>query len=374
MTVSQGEQGPGEALRELVVSSPDGRSRVLIGSGLLPQLGAQLGVDRYTGLFVLTDANVGRHYLDVVLEACRGRDVATHTVPAGEHSKTLAVYEEIQAALARLNFDRRGLVVNLGGGVVTDLGGFVAATYRRGVAFVNISTSLEGMVDASVGGKNGVNLGRYKNYLGTFTQPDAVIVDVATLRTLDERNLTAGWAEVVKYGLIADADLYRLVTAKAATDYARAELVDIVARCCEIKRDVVQEDPTESGLRKILNFGHTVGHAIEALSQRHDPLLHGEAVAIGMVAEGYMAFRQGLVTRDECDGLRSAVSRCGLPVRAPAWFGRGEDLTDLIARDKKNFGNQVRWSLIDGIGSCRYDEVVPAGVVQAALEHVTNAR
>jgi 3-dehydroquinate synthase len=352
------------------IDAPDHGYPIYVGAGLLSDLTSMVDLSRYVKLFILTDTNVGAHYLPVVLRQCAGLEVVTHTVPAGEDSKCLRVYEEVQSRLSAASFDRGCLMVNLGGGVVSDLGGFVASTYMRGFDFVNITTTLEGMVDASVGGKNGINLNAYKNYLGTFAQPRAVLIDVDTLDTLPERALVAGWAEVVKHGLIAGDDYYRQVTARRPLEYSKTELVEIIARSCEIKRSIVQADERESGLRKVLNFGHTVGHAIEALSYEHEHLLHGEAVAIGMVAEGYLSVRAGHLSTDDYETMVRRLERSGLPTRAGFRLSDRGRLMRLIAGDKKNRGGAPLWSLIGPVGHVRYDQIVDPSIVDEALSRV----
>jgi 3-dehydroquinate synthase len=343
---------------------------VVIGTELLSDLTSIVDMRPYTQIMVLTDSHVAPIYLNRFLEDHGHLRITSHVVEAGEASKSLAVYEDLQRRLAALNFDRRSLVVNIGGGVISDLGGFVASTYRRGVPFINVATTVEGMVDASVGGKTGVNLGPYKNYVGTYAQPVAVVIDVATLRTLDDRNRVAGWAEVIKHGLIGSRQYYDTVTSKHPLSFTDSELIDIVTFSCELKRGVVEADESESGVRKILNFGHTVGHAVESLSYQHSPLLHGEAVAIGMVAEARIALGRGAITRHEYDDVKARLVRCGLPTRIPFDLPDVTPLTALMEGDKKNHGGRIRWSLISSIGCCDYDVLVDDSLVADALREV----
>jgi 3-dehydroquinate synthase len=347
---------------------------IVIGTDLLANLASIVDLRPYTQVLVLTDSHVAPLYLNTFLEHHRHLRITSHVIEAGEGSKSLAVYEDIQHRLAALNFDRRSLIVNIGGGVVSDLGGFVASTYRRGVPFLNISTTVEGMVDASLGGKTGVNLGSYKNYVGTYAQPVAVVIDVTTLRTLDERNRVAGWAEVIKHGLIASRSYYEMVTSKHPLRFSDSELIEIVTFSCELKRSVVQEDESESGVRKILNFGHTVGHAVESLSYQHMPLLHGEAVAIGMVAEAYLALTRGAISGPEYDDLKARLAGAGLPTRIPFPLPDLTPLTALIEADKKNHGGQIRWSLISSIGACDHDVIVDDSRMVEALCQVVDLR
>lgn len=359
--------GPGRAVRSVsVCTARTERYDVFIGNGLLPDIGGLVDLSRFTDLFLITDTTVRPLYAESLADAYAHMHPHICAVSPGEVSKSLDTYQRIQIELANLNFSRRGLVMNVGGGVVGDLGGFVAATYRRGVTFINVATTLEAMVDASVGGKTGINLNGWKNYIGAFAQPAAVISDISTLRTLDDRTYVAAWAEIVKHGLIFSESYYDRVTEHRPREYSDPDLISIVARSCEYKRNVVEEDEQETGARKILNFGHTIGHAIETISFDHEPFLHGEAVAIGMVAEAYIAQRLGLISSYDFDTLRQRLSTCGLPVHAP--FAQDHDrMLELIRGDKKNYDGSTKWSLIGPIGTCQYDMRVSDSIVDDAL-------
>src|SRR5689334_4550938 len=291
---------------------------IQIGPKLLARLGAEcaaLGLGEKCA--VLTDTNVGPRFANRAVTSLRraGFDPVVVTIPAGETSKSLKRVGECFDQLAAHRLERKSFIVALGGGVVGDLAGFVAATYLRGLAFVQVPTTLLSQVDSSVGGKVGVNLPAGKNLVGAFHQPRLVLCDLDALRTLPPREYRSGLAEVIKYGIIYDApffarlerDLPRLLRLD------RRILTDVVARCCEIKADVVGQDETESGLRAILNFGHTIGHAIEAISG-YGRYLHGEAISIGQVAAARLSARLTGLPPAEAERIQRAFVAAHLPV------------------------------------------------------------
>ena len=316
---------------------------------------------------LITDTNVAEHYLDPVVGSLRAAGLAVETVvlPAGEASKTLETAGRLYDRMLAAGLDRGSVAVGLGGGVMTDLAGFVAATYMRGIAWVAVSTSLLGQVDASVGGKTGVDHPECKNLIGAFHQPSAVLADVATLATLPAEELRTGLAEVVKHAMIRDAHLMARLEADAdallACDPGVTEAV--VARNIEIKAEVVAADEREGGLRRILNYGHTVGHAIESLAMATGgrladmPLTHGRAVALGMVAEARIAERRGLLAPDAARRQRTLLDRFGLPVELDQPLDSDRVLT-LMRHDKKAEAGRLRFVLPEAVGSvCQRDDV-----------------
>jgi 3-dehydroquinate synthase/shikimate kinase/3-dehydroquinate synthase len=285
------------------------------------------------------------------LASLSGAGLKTHTltVPSGEGSKSLDAAGGLLAELARLGAHRHDLVVGFGGGVVTDLAGFVASVYHRGMPVVHVATTLLAQVDAAIGGKTAVNLPQGKNLVGTFHQPRAVVCDVGLLGSLPDPELVAGLAEVVKYGLIADPDLLDLVTRRGGDVLAREPglLIEIVTRSAGIKAAVVAADETESGARAHLNYGHTFGHAMEHVSSRSDaPLRHGEAVALGMMAAAYAARELGRIDEDAVTAHRRSLEAVGLPVSASFDLS---DLEDAWQHDKK-YRRGVRFVLLAGLG------------------------
>lgn len=328
----------------LTVRHPHGRYNVIVGEDLLPHLRLVAAVDGPVAL--ITDSNVGPLY------AARCGDVACAvTIPAGEAHKTLSTVNGIYSQLLAAGLDRKGTVVALGGGVVGDIAGFVAATYMRGVEFVQCPTSLLAMVDASVGGKTGVDLPQGKNLVGAFKQPTAVLADVGTLRTLPPEEFAAGMAEVIKHGLIGAPALFaRLESERWRRDEALGApraLQTLLTDAIQVKRDVVEEDPFEQGRRAVLNLGHTFGHAIEQVSGYR--VRHGEGVAMGLVAAAHLAAALG-----HCDAalqgrIEAVLTRVGLPTRIPAEFAP-RTIYQAMFSDKKKAAGRLRFILIRDVG------------------------
>ncbi len=289
-------------------------------------------------------------------------------IKAGEEQKHLATCELIWDALTRANFDRHALVLNLGGGVVGDMGGFCAATYKRGIAFAQLPTTLLSQVDASVGGKVGVDFNGLKNHIGVFQQPDAVLIDPAFLTTLPERELRSGFAEVIKHCLIADAPMWEHIR---KLDLDEQDWAALVAHSVGIKQRIVAQDPTEKGVRKILNFGHTLGHAVEThfLSQPRKRLLHGEAIAVGMIAEAFIAHQKKMIDEVLLTQIEEYVF--GVYGRARLTEADVEPILALTLQDKKNRGREVRMSLLDGAGSCAFDVPVTTAEMRRGLGYYT---
>ncbi len=315
-------------------------------------------------IFVITDSNVGRLYgKELSRELPRSH---TLVVPAGERSKSRAWKGRLEDALIDKGVARDSVIVALGGGMIGDLAGFTAATILRGVGYIQIPTSLLAQVDSSVGGKVAVDHPLGKNLIGAFHQPKGVYICVNTLRTLPEREYRNGLAEVIKYGAILDRSLFATLEDKPGQILARDvhTLQAIVRRCCELKRDVVERDERESGLRRILNFGHTIGHAVEQYS--HYRLRHGEAIAIGMAVEADISCRCGLLGRADYERLTSLIASFGLPVSIPRGY-HPSDILALATHDKKVSQGKVRYTLLKRIGRALPGQVVSAATVKAAL-------
>jgi 3-dehydroquinate synthase len=351
--------------REIQVELGARAYTVSVGAGLLdsPRLAAQV---RGSQAFVLSDANVAPLYLQRVSLALAGKQVHTLVLPAGEQEKNLARYGEALSALAAAGASRDATVIALGGGVVGDLAGFAAATWMRGVRFVQLPTTLLAMVDSSVGGKTAVDLAQGKNLVGAFHQPAAVFADTATLATLPSRELRAGLAEVVKAAAIADAGFFAWLEANAEDLIAGDEalLEHAIATSIAFKAGVVARDETERGERMLLNFGHTFGHAIET-AQGYGGLLHGEAVAVGMLLAAALASALGRAPAADAQRLRGLLARLGLPTELPA----GLEPAALLAHmrlDKKALSGTPRLVLWRGVG---HAEVV-ADVPEQALLRV----
>lgn len=326
---------------------------IMIGSdwlsGIAPALRERTETER---VLVVTDSNVGNLYGDKVSSALGdvGFSVETLRIPAGEQSKTMDTCMSLYNFMLSNNFSREAVVVALGGGVVGDLAGFCAATYMRGVSYVQAPTSLLAMVDSSVGGKTGVNHSLGKNMIGAFHQPMFVYVDLQCLETLAKDEFRAGFAEVIKYGVIRDSNFFNFCENQrdAILNLDMEALLRVVKTSCEIKADIVSEDERESGVRTILNFGHTIGHAIESLTN-YSQFKHGEAVAIGMIATGRLAVQMERFDAGQQERLEKLIVRSGLPARIPARLD-AEDIVDRLRKDKKVQRGQVRFVLPEAIG------------------------
>ncbi len=323
--------------------------------------------------FVVTDHNVRAHgesFLEILSSI--GLDCELAVIEPGEASKSFESARLLLDRLVERKSDRHTCVVAIGGGVIGDLAGYIAATYARGLPLIMVPTSLLAMVDSSVGGKVAINHPKAKNIIGAFHQPIAVWIDTATLNTLPEREVRCGLAEVVKYGMILDAsffsDLEQSVEAVLAFD--QKTLCRVVQRSCELKADVVSKDEREeTGLRAVLNFGHTIGHAIEAVAGYGGHFEHGEAVAVGMVAECRLAERIGWITPDVTYRLIKLLKRCRLPVSAPGLSI--ERMIDAMGRDKKNQAGKIRFVLPRRIGHVEMTSEVTSDQVRAVLNEMT---
>jgi len=352
---------------DIDVALGERRYPIRIGAGLLDD-GAWRATLRGRHALVVTDDRVAPLYLARVRDALGTLAHDAVVLPAGESAKTLDNAARVLDALARLGASRDAAVVALGGGVVGDLAGFAAATWMRGIDFVQLPTTLLAMVDSSVGGKTGVNLAAGKNLVGAFHQPRAVFIDTATLATLPQREYAAGLAEVVKYGAIGDAAFFAWLEANADALNARDEdaLAEAIAFSCRCKAGVVARDEREEGERALLNFGHTFGHALEA-EQGYGALLHGEAVAIGMVLAASLSSRLGRAPAEDTERLLHLLSRFGLPVEPPR--AEPDALLARMRLDKKNVSGRLRLILWRGIGNA---EIVP-DVDDAAVRGVLAA-
>lgn len=313
------------------------------------------------GVFVLTDTHTARACLPV-LDQRLGRDRAVLTIPAGEKGKTVETASLLWQALANAGAGRGSVLLNLGGGVVTDLGGFVASTYMRGISFVHIPTSLLAQVDAAIGGKNGIDVGHVKNLAGIFREPDVLLIDPIFLETLPQQEWHNGLAEVAKHALIADPDLWR---ALEGLEHPRDISQRLLSAAVAVKRMIVAEDPGESGLRKVLNFGHTVGHALESMALAFgQEWPHGEAVAAGMQVEAWLSKKLcGLPAAEEAR-IRIFLQRFfpDRPVPDP------ESCLSYIRKDKKNRGGVIRMALLQSIGKAIPVVEVPGDLVLAAMK------
>jgi 3-dehydroquinate synthase len=318
----------------------------------LNQLLPFLEEGKYSQVFIFTDRNTSELCLPVLQEMLG--DYSTFDLietDPGEENKNIDFCIGIWKTLLDFNADRKALMINLGGGVITDMGGFVASTYKRGIDFINIPTTLLSQVDASVGGKTGIDIDNVKNMVGTFTLPQAVFIESRFLETLPERELLSGFAEIIKHGLIADADYYQKIKQGSYLDPSS----ELVYRSVVIKNEVVLEDPLEKGLRKILNFGHTIGHAVESYALENDkaPLTHGEAIAIGMICEAWLSVKNSSLSDDELNDITNYIKSIypKYHIKTDSY----DQLKELMNSDKKNEHGQIMFSLLNSIGDCMYN-------------------
>ncbi|WP_456461081.1 3-dehydroquinate synthase [Reichenbachiella sp.] len=310
---------------------------------------------KYSKIAVICDENTEAHCLPLVLDALPEHYLLK--IDSGEENKHLGTCEKLWMALTEAGFDRKGLVINLGGGVIGDMGGFVASTYKRGMDFLNIPTTLLSQVDASVGGKLGVDFHGFKNHIGLFAEPQNVLIDTCFYATLPDRELRSGFAEVIKHGLIYDRAYWMKVK---TIDLKNANWSELVGRSIEIKKEVVKADPFESGLRKILNFGHTLGHAVESyfLDKGDQRLLHGEAIAVGMICEAYLSQKFTGLTSEELDGITAYLIKIYNPVSIDKSLF--DTIIGLTLQDKKNEGGVVQFSLLSSIGESKVNVPISA--------------
>jgi 3-dehydroquinate synthase len=344
---------------------------ILIGKGLLSQAAEYLRPLKLgkRGV-IITDTNVEALYAGALVDAL-GKDgfaAEVLSVPAGEASKSLRQANRLFEKLPTLGLDRHSFLIALGGGVVGDLAGFVAASYLRGIALVQVPTSLLAQVDSSVGGKTGVNLPQGKNLVGAFYQPKLVLADIDTLETLPERELRSGFAEVIKHGAIRDAKFFEWLE----HEYKRVLALDpkavvhAVRRCCEIKAEVVSADERESGLRAILNLGHTVGHAMETLSD-YSGLLHGEAISMGMCAGARLSVMRAGFSEAEAERLCGLIATSGLPTRLGKTFKLGE-LLEAARLDKKARDGKLRFVLLKRLGEAFVSDAVTDADIREVVD------
>lgn len=299
---------------------------------------------------VLVDNNTFKHCYPLVKEILPIHKLMK--IKSGETHKTLETCQQIWQAMTDYSLDRHALIIDLGGGVIGDMGGFCAATYKRGIDFIQIPTTLLSQVDASVGGKLGIDFNGFKNHIGVFQLPKTVLVDSIFLKTLPFLELRSGFAEIIKHCLIQDGQKWDAIR---VLDFEEQSFDDLIAHSIEIKKKVVAEDPTEKGLRKILNFGHTVGHAVETYFLEKNRLLHGEAIAVGMICEAYMALEKGMIDQNLLDEIEAFLFTIYGKVNV-----KEEQLEAILKhtlQDKKNKGSEIRLSLLNGKGSCAFDVV-----------------
>lgn len=284
-------------------------------------------------------------------------------IKSGEIYKTLETCTAIWQQLTNHHFDRKSLMINLGGGVIGDMGGFCAGTYKRGIDFINIPTTLLSQVDASVGGKLGIDFNGFKNHIGLFQEPKNVLIDLQFLNTLPKEELRSGFAEVIKHYLIADADGWEILK---ENEFSSLDWSQLVPHSVKVKHRIVKEDPYEQGLRKALNFGHTIGHAVESyLLNSNKPILHGEAVALGMICESYISYSKDLIKQQELEEISQFI--LSIYNKIELKDDNRQELLVYLLQDKKNKGNSILAALPDGIGQITWDQQITSEEALEAL-------
>jgi len=317
---------------------------------------------QYSKICILTDENTEKHCFPLISNAIPKANLIR--IQSGEENKTLATCEKIWQQMTDLNLDRKALMINLGGGVIGDMGGFCAATYKRGIDFIQIPTTLLSQVDASVGGKLGIDFHGLKNHIGVFKEPQAVFIDTVFLKTLPLSELRSGYAEIIKHCLIADEKKWREINKKSLD---QQNWNDLVVHSITIKSKVTEEDPFEKGLRKILNFGHTIGHAIEShfLHISGKRLLHGEAIAIGMIAESYLAWKKEFINDIELEEIKNYILK--VYERVEIFEFDIEKILPLTLQDKKNEKETIQASLLEKIGKANFNIPITVKEIKEAI-------
>ena len=324
--------------------------------------------NEYSHIAILVDEFSNKYCLPIIQDLLPS-NFTKILIKSGEHHKNLATCEQVWDRMTKANMDRHSLLVNLGGGVIGDLGGFCASTYKRGIDFIQIPTTLLAQVDASVGGKLGIDFHGLKNHIGVFQLPKAVLIDPKFIDTLSIQQKKSGFAEIIKHCLIRDEKEWSAIRQQS---FEELDLSKLIAHSVAIKEAVVLEDPKEAGLRKILNFGHTLGHAIETylLDKGKRKILHGEAIAIGMIVEAFISHQRDLISLQELEEIESYLFDNYGRVKLHT-----EELSKIIAltaQDKKNKGKEIRFSLLTGLGDCGYDIPVSASEMKKAIQYYLN--
>ena len=331
-------------------------------------LNLHLKKNKYSNIFIIVDSSTNEFCLPKFLPYLETElTIEIIEFEAGEANKNIDTCVEIWKVLTELGGDRKSLVINLGGGVVTDLGGFVSSTFKRGIDFIHIPTTLLSMVDASVGGKNGVDLGNLKNQIGVINVPKMVLIDTNYLETLSQTEMRSGLAEMLKHGLIYDRAYWERFLDLKAIDFA--DFDELIYRSVEIKNEIVKQDPTEKNIRKALNFGHTLGHAIESYfleNESKTTLLHGEAIAVGMILESYIALQKNLINTEEYLEIKSTIKS----IYDDITFEKNdiEPILELLIHDKKNEFGTIQFALIEGIGNIKINQLVENELILDAFQ------
>ncbi len=337
---------------------------VEIGTKIFKSISSLITKNKYSSHFIICDENTFQFCLPSLIHKCPNlRDAHIIELESGEASKAINISTYVWETLIENKADKNAVIINLGGGVVSDLGGFCASTYKRGIDFINIPTTLLAMADASIGGKTGINLSVLKNALGTFSQPKGVFINPDYLNTLPEQHYKNGLAEIFKIALICDKNFWNEL--KNTVTKSSKEL--LLLKSVTLKNKIVLKDPFDNGNRKILNFGHTIGHAIESiLLGTNNELLHGEAILIGMMVESHLSFQKKLLSKKELQEVFSLLKKVFEPQKINEL--NLTSIIELMKNDKKSQGNKFQFALIDKIGSCKFDVIISDSQIKKAID------
>lgn len=332
------------------------------------ELNKQILENKYSNLFIIVDSNTNEFCLPKLLPLIEfNSPIEIIEFEAGEINKNIETCLQIWNILTELGADRKSLIINIGGGVVTDLGGFVASTFKRGIDFINIPTTLLAMVDASIGGKTGIDLGNLKNQIGVINNPKLVVIDSNFLETLSQKEMRSGLAEILKHGLICDEIYWKKFLDLSSLNFE--DIDSIIFDSIKIKNDIVMEDPKEMGIRKALNFGHTLGHAIESYfmdNQNKEKLLHGEAIAIGMILESFISMKKNLISKEEYFEIKVTIKS----IFEEVIFDKSDihSILKLLIHDKKNENGNIKFVLLNGIGNYIINQDIENELITSSFE------
>lgn len=338
--------------------------KVLVGKNALSNF-SKINLKKYPSIFLVADEKVWKLWSEKI-EKVFGKRCKKIILKSNEQIKNIDNVQKIWQKLLVSGCDRKTLLINLGGGVIGDLGGFSASTYMRGIDFIHIPTTLTGQADSAIGGKVGINFAEIKNLIGNFNQPVAVICDTGFLSTLPKREFISGFAEIIKHGLILDRRYFEFVSSKKPLDFTNQELRKIILNSIKIKAKIVNQDEKETNYRKLLNFGHTIGHAIESLSlETPAPLLHGEAISIGIIVEARISNLIRKLPSSDLQLIRQSLINAALPISMPKIDP--EKIIKKMLSDKKNVKGKINFTLLKGIGEAIVNQTIPDNIIRKAL-------
>jgi 3-dehydroquinate synthase len=355
---------------QLETQAKNDKYNIIIGNNILSEIQNHFEFQKYSQIFIITDNIVSKLWLDKLVKGLASLPINYIVVETGEINQNIVTLQKIWNKILLCKCDRKSLIVNLGGGVICDMGGFAASTYMRGIDFIQIPTTLLAQVDASVGGKVAVDFAGGKNIIGNFAQPKAVIIDTETLETLPKREYLSGYGEIIKHGIIYDKKYFDKLQFIENNNLNKTNISDIINTSCKIKSEIVQKDEKESGLRKILNFGHTIGHAIESYSLlTTTPLLHGEAIALGIIAESYISYKNDLIDLKTYKIIVQKFHDCGFSIHYPINTDYDEIINYMLS-DKKNSHGKINFTLVSKIGSSIWDQKVNIDTIKESLSQI----